>query len=236
MSRAGLGAVALLALVSRPKGLTSGFRAPSSVLSSVGGGCWTKLSPVRCHAGDCLLLWRLHRLGEALDAADEFGALRIRRCAAADVRLDEVCGPLGDGRKQDVRAVLLLESCAIGQVDGGAIGVTPRQTPAVRAPRLRRFRSGSSRSDESIRVRPRRASGNPHSGFLSNFHAPGLSGEPDRLGGCGICRCDLCRAGARTRRTRPAEKSGPPGPCRSRRADDAVENIAGVRPLLDQHQ
>ncbi len=44
------------------------------VLSSVGGGYWTKLSPVHCRAGCCLLLWRRDRLGEALNAADELGA------------------------------------------------------------------------------------------------------------------------------------------------------------------
>ena len=45
------------------------------VLLSMSGGCWAKLSPVRCRAGGCLLLWRQrHRLGETLYAADEFGA------------------------------------------------------------------------------------------------------------------------------------------------------------------
>jgi len=214
----------------------------------VGGGCWTKLSPVRCQAGDCLLLWRRHRLGEALDTADEFGTLRIRRCAAADVRLDGVCGPLGDGRKQDVRAVLLLESCAIGQVDGGAIGVTPQQTPAVRALRLRRFRSGSSRSGGSIRVRPRRASGNPHcvrerprpvpgspASRKTNFPARSQrrAGQTRRLRHMPL-RSLPCRSS--NSENKANGKSGLPGPCRSRRADDAVENIVGVCPLLDQHQ
>ena len=45
------------------------------MLSSVSSGCWTKSSPVHCRSGGCLLLWRQqHRLGEALNAADEFGA------------------------------------------------------------------------------------------------------------------------------------------------------------------
>jgi len=44
------------------------------VLLSVGGGCWTKHRQYADRAGGCLLLWRQHRLGEAFDAADEFGA------------------------------------------------------------------------------------------------------------------------------------------------------------------
>jgi len=38
------------------------------------GGCWTKYRQYADRAGGCLFLWRQHRLGEALDAADEFGA------------------------------------------------------------------------------------------------------------------------------------------------------------------
>ena len=44
------------------------------VLLPVGGGCWTRSSPVRCEQMDACFYGGSVRLGEALDAADEFGA------------------------------------------------------------------------------------------------------------------------------------------------------------------
>jgi hypothetical protein len=176
-------------------------------------------------------------------------AFRVRHRAAADVRLDEVRGRLGDSRKQGVRVVLLLKPpCAFGQVDGGAVGAAPRQLQQSEH-RCRvgvdRARAGPAGEFESGRdVRPailivsedRLGPGQDHQREGRQGGLPGLGGELDGLGGGGECRRHLAAPELELREKGQGKGQDGRGARRSGRADDAIEHRAGVRPLLDPHQ
>ena len=65
---------------------------------------------------------------------------------------------------------------------------------------------------------------------------PGLGGELDGLSGGGVGRRDLAAPELELGEQGQGKGQDGRGACRARRADDAVEHRAGVRPLLDPHQ
>jgi hypothetical protein len=155
--------------------------------------------------------------------------------------VDEVRGRLDNGRKHGAGAVQLLEPYAFGQVDGGAIGVAPRQLQqsehrgGVDFDRVRAGPAGEFEPGDDVRPAIRIVSEDrlyprqDHERVGRQTALPGLGGELDGLGGCGICGCDLAAPELELGKQGQRKGQDGRGAGRSRRADDAVEHPAGVR-------
>ena len=138
--------------------------------------------------------------------------------------------------------------CAFGQVDGGAIGAAPRQLQQSEH-RCRvdfgHVPAGPAGEIESGRdVRPailivaedRLGPCQGHQRPGRQTCLPSLGGELDGLGGGGVCGRDLAAPQLELGEHGQGRGQDGRGARRSRRADDAVEHLAGVRPLLDPPQ